>query len=164
MVLIDTDILSAFAKIERLDLLFQIFKGRPVCIAPSVFQEICNGVNDGYSSLKDILNLVHSKEIRILPLTETEIMERLSLPQSLGAGEMDSLLICKHRGLLLATNDKKVIKFCEDKGIRYIALNALLRMVWKNSILTKEEVKALIAEIEKKDRITILKQDEIFAE
>lgn len=164
MVLIDTDILSTFAKIERLDLLFQVFKGKSLCVSPSVFQEICNGINDGYSSLAGILRLVHNREIRILPLTEAEIMAGYSLPQSFGMGETDSLIICKHRGLPLATNDKRVTKFCETEGIRYIALNALLRMLWKNSILDKEAVKGLICEIEKKDRIVIPKQGEIFVE
>lgn len=164
MVLIDADVLSTFAKIEKLGLLFQAFKGKSLCIAPSVFQEIYNGVNDGYSSLSSILKLVHNKEIRVLPLTETEIIEKYSLSQSFGAGESDCIIICKHRGLLLVTNDKKVPKFCETEGIRYITLNALLRMLWRNSILSKEEVKDLIGEIEEKDRVTIMRPGEIFIE
>lgn len=164
MVLIDTDILSTFAKIERFDLLFQLFKGKSLCIAPSVFQEICNGVNDGYSSLESVLKIVHNKQIGILPLTEAEVVERTAVPQSFGAGELDSLVICKHRKLLLVTNDKRVTRFCENKGIRYIALNALLRMLWKNSILAKEEVRYLIEEIEKKDRVSILRKDDILTE
>ncbi|MDI6795156.1 MAG: hypothetical protein QME81_20205, partial [bacterium] len=125
---------------------------------------LSNGVNDGYSSLESILRLVHNKQIRILPLTEAEVVERTAVPHSFGAGELDSLVICKHRKLLLVTNDKRVTRFCENKGIRYIALNALLRMLWKNSILAKEEVKDLIEEIEKKDRVSILRKDDILTE
>ncbi|MBU0599296.1 hypothetical protein KJ997_00735 [bacterium] len=125
---------------------------------------IYNGINDGYSSLSSILKLVHDRQIRVLPLTEAEIMERYSLPQSFGAGELDSLIICKHRELSLVTNDKKVAKFRETEGVRYITLNALLRMLWRNSILSKEEIKDLIGEIQKKDRVTILKPGEVFIE
>ena len=40
MILIDTNILSTFAKIDRLELLFKVFNQETLYISPNVFQEL----------------------------------------------------------------------------------------------------------------------------
>jgi len=58
MILVDTNILSTFAKIDRLELLFGVFKQKTLYISPNVFQELKDEMED-----KDNLKIVSKEEI-----------------------------------------------------------------------------------------------------
>ena len=62
------------------------------------------------------------------------------------------------------TNEKKVINYCGREGIGYITLNHILRLLWDVGILSKDEVKNLVGEIETKDRIVITSREGVFEE
>ena len=51
--------------------------------------------------------------------------------------------------------DEAAISFAEAKGITTISLHSILRSLWESRILTKEEVKKLISEIEQKDNTRV---------
>ncbi len=51
--------------------------------------------------------------------------------------------------------DEAAISFAEGKHITTISLHSILRSLWESGILTKEEVKKLISEIEQKDNTRI---------
>ena len=60
MVFVDTDILSVFAKIQRLPLLFSVFNQDSLNIAAAVDNEIKMGVSKGFQFSQDIIAL-HSQ-------------------------------------------------------------------------------------------------------
>jgi hypothetical protein len=49
-------------------------------------------------------------------------------------------------------------------GIQYWDLPGILRALWRTHVLTKEQVRNLVTQIEAKDRIVFRDQDQIFAE
>ena len=57
MVLVDTDILSIFAKIDRLPLLFSVFNQAPLHFAAAVKTEVQRGVALGFGFAGDIMTL-----------------------------------------------------------------------------------------------------------
>ena len=58
MILLDTNILSTFAKIERLELLFSVFNTRKLFISPNVFNELIDARRLGYKHVESIFDLI----------------------------------------------------------------------------------------------------------
>ncbi|MDY6788590.1 MAG: hypothetical protein SVV03_01370 [Candidatus Nanohaloarchaea archaeon] len=159
MTLIDTNILSTFAKIGRLDLLFNIFG--EIEISANVFEEIEQAFELGYPHASTLLKLVKNKRISVISPDKSEIVIFSELPDSFGQGERDSIAIARERNKLLVSNDTSVVNYCNREEIDCVRLSTVLRYLWKKNILSKEEVKKLI---EDKDNVVISQQDEIFRE
>ena len=69
--------------------------------------------------------------------------------------------ICKHWEYILVTNDITAKKVCDQYGIEFIDLSMILRSLLEVKILTSDELRALIDEIERKDRVIIKDKDDI---
>ncbi|HLD42526.1 MAG TPA: hypothetical protein VJB08_00890 [Candidatus Nanoarchaeia archaeon] len=164
MIIIDTDILSTFGKIDKMLLLFSVFREKRLFISPNVFNEITKADELGYEYAKQILNLVKTNSITMVRLSQEESSYKRTLPKSFGRGESDSIAVAKIRNAVFLTNEKKVLNFCEKHGVAALTLNSILRYLWEEEIRTKEYVKELIEEIEKKDKIIVPSKDKIFEE
>ncbi len=162
MILIDTNIISTFAKIERLRLLVRLFGKRELYLSTNVLTEVMNAKVLGFDFVDKILDMVEGKELGVVSPDWKEIIYMLRLPNSLGSGERDSIAICKHRGGVLLSNDIKVTNFCGRNNIGYIDLNGVLRALWSYDVLTKDEVRELIEIMEEKDNLTVVSKDGIF--
>ena len=87
-------VLSIFAKIQQLPLLFAVFNQEDLHIAGAVENEIRIGALKGFHFAQDITVLLTQEQIRThhpLPIDEAFMM---SLPQTLAAGERESMAIC----------------------------------------------------------------------
>ncbi len=164
MILLDTNILSTFAAIYKLQLLEQIFSGKELAISVNVLKEIKIGREKGYMHLEKVLVYTLEKKIVLLETTNEEEKIASELPSVFGPGERDSIAIAKSRDYIFVTNEEKAIKYCLREGITCFWLNVLLRALWSENIMSKEEVKALISLIEQKDRIKIKDVNDIFEE
>ncbi len=164
MILIDNNILSTFAKIEKLDLLFNLIPNEQIGIVPAVHEELRRGVKRGYLLLIELMKLITEKKIKIVPLTEEEILLKANLPPSFDQGELETIAVCKLRNFKLLSNEKSVRNFCKRKKISYASLPDLLRLLWKNNIIPQEEIRKLIDQIEEKDNLIFKNKWEIFKE
>jgi len=153
MILSDTDILSAFAKIERLDEIFALLKTPQLYIAGGVFSEIEESFRQGREYALKIFELLAVNRIRILYLTPNENTFCESLPISLGRGERESLAITKERNAILLTNESRVAHWCREYKVPCIRLSDLLRGLWTEGVLTKAEVQTAIIDLQVKDRM-----------
>lgn len=162
MVLADTNILSTFALIDKLILLLDLFKEEQLSISPNVFNEITEAQTAGYAHADKILELIKTGKITCLTPTKNELLFSMDLPMNFGAGERDSLAMARERNLVLLTNERKVINYCQKEGIECIWLEKLLRFLWRDNLLSKGQVEELIKEIELKDKVVITSRDEIF--
>ncbi|MCE2433928.1 MAG: hypothetical protein J4F29_13540, partial [Candidatus Latescibacteria bacterium] len=95
MVFVDTDVLSIFAKIQRLPLLFTVFNEDHLNISTAVENELQTGIAKGFGFAQDVIAL-HSQG-QIVTYHPTAVDQRLTatLPQTLGSGERESMAICK---------------------------------------------------------------------
>ncbi|MCK4736794.1 MAG: hypothetical protein KAT65_30345 [Methanophagales archaeon] len=162
MILVDTNILSTFAKIGKLELLFGVFSQKTLYLSPNVFQELKDAKDKWYDFVEHIFKLLQSRKLKLLPLEEDEYMLMLQLPKYFGKGELDSIAICMKRNYILLSNERKVIKFCEENGIDHFNLNGILKALWMFDIVPKEKVVLIIKEMEEKDNLKIVSKEEIF--
>lgn len=124
MIFTDTDILSALAKVGRLPLLFSLFHVTRLQIVPGVFKEIA-----------------HS----------TVFCDTLS--PSLGAGERESIAIAREQKGTLLSNESRVAHYCRQYQIPCICLPGILRALWTEGITSKEEVRTIIVDLQRKDKM-----------
>jgi len=152
-VIFDTDILSAFAKADALPLLKKLFSKYDVYITPEIYEELSIPVDYGYSFPLKIF-----KEFRIINPDEKEqatYMEFLRANRQIGKGELEAISICIHRKHYFSSMDVAAISFAEASDVTTIGLHSVLRSLWESRILTKEQVRELITEIEQKDNTRI---------
>ena len=153
MILGDTDILSAFAKIDRLETLFKLLKIAELDIASGVFYEIEESFRQGRKYALKIFEMLAADRIRIVYLTSDEKIFCESLPISLGRGERESISIARERGAILLANESRVAHWCKQYKVLCVRLPAILRGLWTEGVLTKAEVQVLVTELQAKDRM-----------
>lgn len=157
----DTDILSTFGKIRRLDLLRVLLPNARLFIPHSVYNELFKARERGYEFVDYI---IESGILEVTPLNkeELELFNKLREEwRSLGLGELEGLSICKHRKYILVTNDVTAKKVCDHYKIKFIDLSMILKSLLIAELLTDNELRALIDEIERKDRVAIKDKDVI---
>ena len=153
MVIIDTDILSMFAKADAIDLLIELFKDK-IVITPKIRDEISVPLEYGYDFPLRVLS-----RIRTMPLNKSAVgeYEKLQEELSLGKGELEAIAYCKTEKCMFVTNDLKARTFAKSKGIFVISLQSILKALWKKRILTKKEVRKLFNKIIQVDNLSVEK-------
>ena len=145
----DTDILSTFARIKRLDILNNMFD--TVLIPPSVRFELNRGGID-------IRKLNHV----FLTLQKDELKELGKAHSGLDKGEKECYVIAKRRGLPLASNETIVSRLCKKENIGYLSVPRILRFAISENFITRYEAKRLVNEIENEEHTVIKNKEEIF--
>jgi len=148
-VVADTDILSTFARIRRLDILNELFD--EVIVPPSVRSELAKGMIDT-RSLKKTLAKLAKEEIKALKAVDVR----------LGRGEKECFVIAKNRGIPLATNDRIACLLCKREDIGFFTLPRILRLAVLERVVTREEARQLVKLIEQEERTVIKDRDGIF--
>ena len=153
MIFVDTDVLSTFAKIERLPLLFSVFDQETLNIASAVENEIKRGISKGFRFFDEFVTLQTQGRIRTYHPTSVDRAFMRSLPQTLNAGERESMATCKRLTATFASNEGRVMHHCQANGIHCLNLVDILRLLWELKILTQTDVRKVITEIETEDRL-----------
>lgn len=162
MVFVDTDILSIFSKIHRLPLLFSVFDQDVLNVAAAVENEIRIGVSKGFPFAKAIAEMCAHGQIQIHHPIAIDESFMISLPDTLGLGERESMAICKRLEALFASNERRVAHHCRAYEIRTTNLSEILRALWQLEILNVSDVKKVITEIEIEDSLKFRSTTEIF--
>jgi len=154
----DTDILSMFGKVKSISTLKQLFN--ELYVPTAVYEELLSAKDAGLSFLDFVLD-----DIEVINLSEVEHHEYISLLRSekyLHKGEVQAIIVCKHRGGVLLTNDRKAKNFCTKNGISCFDIKGILRAFLLKNILNELELRQLISQIEETDNTTIKGFEEIF--
>ena len=159
-VIADTDILSTFGKISRLDLLQSLFNN--MYIAPAVWRELGRAAQLGFAWIASV-----QRTVLLLPLTADESREvaRLtSLYPQLGSGEIESFVLAQTHHLACLTNDRQAKVVAQALGLSYLDLEEILRAFKTRKLLTATALTALIAQIEEHDRTYIKAKAQIVSD
>jgi len=159
MIIVDTDILSAFAKIGQLDSLYALFSVEVLSIPPGVLTEIEVSFDAGYADAREIFQRFLSGGIQLVLLTDYEVALKEQLPDAFGEGEAEAVAICQSRNLPLLTNEKRVLQYCQQHGITCFRIPAILRALWENGVTTKNEVRKMVDDLMDKDNMGFKKRD-----
>jgi predicted nucleic acid-binding protein len=163
VILIDNNILSTFAKIGRLALLFQV-TAEVLYISPNVHDELRQGLQAGHTVLQAVFDLVASGKLQVVSLTEEDRQRMAQIPFTSAKGEADSLAYCMGHQAIFVTNDQRAYKRGMQLGVTCIRLATLLRSLWVSEVLTKEEVRELIDEIERAEGMIVKDRQEILCD
>jgi predicted nucleic acid-binding protein len=157
-VVVDTDILSTFAKVNKLKLLSRLFSKWRILICPSVNLEIKKGVELG------LLRYSHPPHCIPIKLNTREkaTAREVRVALNLGSGDAECLAVARNRNCLLLTNDRKAEKAADSLSIDYLNLPLLLRELWRSRVMPRSRVLELMNEIERKDNVIIKNRNLIF--
>ena len=106
MILLDTNILSILAKVDRLGLLFSVL-GRDLAVSPNVQRELEEGILAGHQVLQPALDIIQQERIRVVVLAEAERQRFPRIPFGPEKGEADSLAYCLEHEAIFLTNDER---------------------------------------------------------
>ncbi len=161
---LDTDILSMFAKAEALGWLGELLGWENLVMTPAIRDEIAVPLRYGYAFPKEVLS-----QIVVIPLTERALREYerlwMSYP-SLGRGELEAIALCKTTEAIFVTNDRVARKIAQNQGVETISLQTVLRALWVSKIASKAEVRALLERLKIVDHLDVPSEveREIFSE
>ncbi len=147
-VIFDTNVLSLFARDDRLELLQTVFDSVRsqigFFITPAVHAELTTGHKRGVFYLAGPLHLVESGQIRVLQLTKADQLFINSLPSRLATGEAEAIALCHRLRFVFVTHDRKAINYCERVGIPAIRLRSLVDRLHRAGLLTADEVEKML--------------------
>ncbi len=147
MLLLDTDIASAFAKAGHFDALINLF--RSVGITTAVHEELLTPLEYGYEYPKEIFAMAE-----LITVSEEEQREYLKIKEKhakIGKGELESIVVCLNRGYLFSSFDKKAMVVAKASGVEIIVAGVIFRGLVVKGVATKKEVLKIIRDIEISD-------------
>ena len=154
----DTDILSAFAKIDGLKLLSELFPKHKIVTSNGVYEELIFIKQAGYDFVDCIMDFV---EIISMDARELEKYHSFLSSTSFGKGELQCISICISRKYPFITNDKKAKRFAEKNEVIAWDIPDIMKALWKTGIRSKEEVKGIMNNLEIKDMMIINNKEKI---
>jgi predicted nucleic acid-binding protein len=141
--ILDTNVLSLFAKVNRLHLLQQ-FSKIPLYITPFIQHELEVGLENGVSYLEDALQLVEAGHLQVIPPDKSDKLFMSKLPPKLGLGEAEAIALCHRRNLAFITRDRKAANYCERAGIGFIRLIDLLKQLESVGLLNAATIDKML--------------------
>lgn len=161
MLIFDCDIVSTFAKVDKIELLEKAFPHSKLYITNSVYTELMRARRMGFSFPDRVF-----RKISITTLEEKEIkdFQKFSLDTRIHFGEAEGLSIAKNRKAFFLTNDSIVVNFCRDEGIKVLNLKDVLVLIARKGIVTKEEMVRILKDIEDRDNTFIKNKEDILEE
>ena len=148
----DTNIVSTILKVDCFDSLKTTFPNYMFIIPSAVESELTEA---GLSS--------SDFEVKELSSEELEMATDLSQEhKSLGQGELQCLALSLKKRAPFFTNDRKARSVALKETVSCWNLPEILRAMFLKGILTREELKQLIDDIEEKDNIVFKNKERIY--
>jgi len=161
-VVLDCDIVSTLAKIDKIDLLAGIFKDSRLVIPNAVYVELLEAERIGFIFTEKIFN----SQIEITTMIGSELTDFKNIVQNkkIHHGEAEGIVIARNRNGVFLTNDRVAVKFCEQNGVAVLDLKDILKITARKKIVDENEMIKLMKDIEVKDNTVIVERDEILEE
>lgn len=150
MIILDTDIASAFAKANAFESLAQLLSARhEVCISPKIFEELQVPLSFGYTFPNSIFARV---EVLNLSAKEQEDYRTLlgQFPH-IGKGEVEAIVVCKHRRGWFSSLDRQALRAAESQGLPTLPFGTILLEFLEQRVYSKDELRVLVEKINRVD-------------
>lgn len=147
MIILDTDFLSSFLKIDKLDLVKDFFGEDFLYIPLSVLKEI--------SQTELISNLIEKKYIIV------KSTKRLNVKgfEALGNGEIECISLSSEKDLVLM-DDKKAGEIAIENGVKVVNILGFLLAMKKSNYISQGQLNKIIDDLKEKDHYSFAKEDE----
>lgn len=142
-IVLDSDFLSAFLKINRLFLVRDFYQVEALLVPPAVYREV--------SLTRHLAVLAGLSWLRIeIPAASSESPEEHL--QKLGAGEREAIALAKQReGSLLLMNDSQARRAAHRIGVATVDIPAFLLSCKEAGFVRREEIQDLIRALQEQD-------------
>ncbi len=157
---LDCDILSTFAKINKIGLLEGLFS--KLLMPYAVYVELKRARSLGF----DFPDLVFKSEIELVTLNTKEVrdFEVFTDTPKIHYGEAEGMSIAKNRNAVFLTNDRQVITLCEKENIMVLDLKDVLRQIARRKLVGREGMITILDEIERADNTLLKERDDVLKE
>jgi len=143
VVVLDTDFLSAFLKIDRLSLVRDFYGVEVLLVPPAVFREVSR------TQLVESLAGLSWVRVESLGAGEPPFFE----DPRLGQGEKDAIALAgQHADSILLTNDNRALEAARSAGLRVVDIPSFLLSCKQSGFLDREQIQSLIQALWDKDR------------
>jgi len=153
MVVVDNNVLSSLAKIERLALLPEIFD--EVATVPSVLDELHRDEIAGYAFVQRIDDVkgYHGGWLQVRSVTESELqLADKIVGSSLAFTDSECIAVAHHRNERLLTDDGHAGEMATQRGVEVWDLKLLFEAaIAKEIIETESEIETVLADLREKD-------------
>ena len=150
-VILDTDVLSMFAKIDELQLLETFFGKSRLAVTPAIYQELMAPIGYGYRFPEKVFPLV---SLTLLTVAEKQsALDLQKRSQRLGHGEAEALSLCQARKWFFVSNDAVALRTARKINWPHMGLGPLFRQLWTRGVIAKQETAILLERIVQADRI-----------
>lgn len=161
-IVLDCDIVSTLAKIDKINLLEEIFGGKRIVIPNAVYVELLEARKMGFTFPEKVFN----SKIETITMNEEELndFKNTVKNQRIHYGEAEGITIARNRGWIFLTNDRVAVKLCEQMNVAVLDLKDLLKIAARTKIIDEAEMIETIRDIEIKDNTIIVEVEEILQE
>jgi predicted nucleic acid-binding protein len=160
----DTNILSSFLGVGRLDLLLAALDTDHVVVPPRVLDELETGVLRGYLPDDALQNALAYGAIRTMAVEAIDQQRIQLMPAAFGYGEQQAVALALRLSVPLLSNDRRVVTYCRAQGVLCLDLPTLLRLIWRSGTASQDEVQALMQGMAHHEGIVFRHAERIFAE
>jgi len=152
-VVLDSDFLSSFLKIGRVDLIRDFFNVVSVSIPLAVFTEI------GKTQL--VSTLIQTDWIKIKTVNDSNCIDFETQDfEALGSGEKECMMLCKECSQhILLINDKKARMVAVSCGISVMNISGFLLACKRSNFINYNEISRIINDLRQKDYFEFSKDD-----
>jgi uncharacterized protein len=144
-VVLDSDFLSAFLKIDRLSLVKDFYQVEELLVPPAVYREV---------SVTDLLPKLVSSSLRVQLL---DANRKQALGQDgdfarLGTGEQEAIVLSLGRGgAVLLMNDKQARRVASRLGVEVVNIPTFLVACKVSGFMSRDEISKLVSALEELD-------------
>ena len=143
VVISDSSTLIALLNIDKLYLIFELFKS--IIITKAVYQEVTEQLKID----NEINTLISQNKIEVKNSSHNELFTIII--KELDLGESESIALAKELNCLLIIDEKKGRSIAQSLGIDIVGLIGILLKLIKLKKLTKDEALEIIDSLQKKD-------------
>ena len=154
-IICDTDFLSSFLKIERLELVKELFKEENLYIPVAVLGEI--------AKTDLVTDLLDKEWIKVKKVSDEDLkkMEKDKEFKNLGSGEKECLVLCKQfRDSVLLISDNKARRIANKNDIFTLNISAFLLACKEMGILDRNDIATIIRDLKEKDYYEFSEEEE----
>jgi predicted nucleic acid-binding protein len=146
VVILDSDFLSAFLKIEQMPLIRSLYQVETVVVPPAVYREIA------LTNLLTYLTALTWIEIVAPSITSLETLATEESFRRLGAGEQQAIaLAIEQKPTVLLGNDNQARRVAARLGVNVVNLPAFLLACKQAGLVDRQTLSRLIADLRAKD-------------
>ncbi len=146
IIICDTDFLSSFLKIKRLELVRYLFKAKNLYIPVAVLSEV--------AKTNLITDLLDKKWVKVENVSDADFKKVKQNKEftNLGSGEKECFALCKRfKNSVLLISDNKARRIANKNGIVTLNISAFLLSCKEMGILESDDIANIIHDLRAKD-------------